>query len=143
MPFGLQPIHLIIVAVVALVVFGPKNLPELGRGLGKALREFREGTREMTESFREEVSPGGQAGIKPVSRAPMPVLNAPQGQIQAGMGNYCNQCGAPNPAGANFCNRCGSSIVAIVPEPTPMMAHEEDAAQIPAVEEGTGAGEPS
>jgi sec-independent protein translocase protein TatA len=37
----LQPTHLILVLVVALLVLGPKRLPEAGRGLGQGLREFR------------------------------------------------------------------------------------------------------
>ncbi len=35
------PMHLIVLAAVALLVFGPRRLPELGAGLGKTLREFR------------------------------------------------------------------------------------------------------
>ena len=36
-----QPMHLLIVLVIALIVFGPKRLPELGAGLGKSIREFK------------------------------------------------------------------------------------------------------
>lgn len=36
-----QPMHLLIVLVIALIIFGPKRLPELGAGLGKSLREFK------------------------------------------------------------------------------------------------------
>jgi sec-independent protein translocase protein TatA len=36
-----QPIHLIIILVIALVIFGPGKLPELGKGLGKSIREFK------------------------------------------------------------------------------------------------------
>jgi sec-independent protein translocase protein TatA len=35
------PLELIVVLIVALIVFGPKRLPELGRSLGKGIREFR------------------------------------------------------------------------------------------------------
>ena len=38
----LQPTHLIFVLVVALLVLGPKRLPEVGRSLGRGLREFRQ-----------------------------------------------------------------------------------------------------
>ena len=38
------PLHLIILLVIVLVIFGPKRLPELGSGLGKAIRGFREAT---------------------------------------------------------------------------------------------------
>jgi sec-independent protein translocase protein TatA len=35
------PLELIVVLIIALVIFGPKRLPELGRSLGKGIREFR------------------------------------------------------------------------------------------------------
>jgi sec-independent protein translocase protein TatA len=38
----LSPMHLLIIAVIALIVLGPKRLPEAGRGLGEAIRGFRE-----------------------------------------------------------------------------------------------------
>lgn len=47
--------YLIILAIVALIIFGPKRLPELGEGLGKAIKEFRKATTEMGDSLREEV----------------------------------------------------------------------------------------
>lgn len=37
-----SPIHLLFLGVVALIVLGPKRLPELARALGKGMREFRE-----------------------------------------------------------------------------------------------------
>lgn len=70
MPFGLQPIHLIIVAVVALLIFGPRKLPEIGRAVGKTLTEFRKGAKEMTGSFMEEVS-------QPTDSAPAVQVSAP------------------------------------------------------------------
>ena len=36
-----QPMHLLIVAGIALMVFGPKKLPELGKGLGESIRVFK------------------------------------------------------------------------------------------------------
>jgi sec-independent protein translocase protein TatA len=38
----LQPTHLLLVLAIALLVFGPRNLPEIGAGLGRAIREFKE-----------------------------------------------------------------------------------------------------
>ena len=45
----LQPSHLLIVLVVALFVFGPKKLPELGQGLGKGIRSFKDSMKAATE----------------------------------------------------------------------------------------------
>jgi sec-independent protein translocase protein TatA len=41
-----QPLHLIIVLGIVLLVFGPKKLPELGKGLGEAIRGFKKGFME-------------------------------------------------------------------------------------------------
>jgi sec-independent protein translocase protein TatA len=42
MPFNIGPMELIVVLVIALVVLGPKKLPEVGKSLGKGMREFKE-----------------------------------------------------------------------------------------------------
>jgi len=42
MPFQVGPLELILVLVVALIVLGPKKLPEAGRSLGRGLREFKD-----------------------------------------------------------------------------------------------------
>ena len=36
-----QPMHLLIIFIVALLIFGPKNLPAIGKGLGEAIRGFK------------------------------------------------------------------------------------------------------
>jgi sec-independent protein translocase protein TatA len=36
-----QPMHLLVIMIIAMLVFGPKKLPELGKGLGDGLRGFR------------------------------------------------------------------------------------------------------
>jgi sec-independent protein translocase protein TatA len=41
--FGLSPVQILIVLLIALVVFGSKRLPEMARGLGSGMREFRDG----------------------------------------------------------------------------------------------------
>jgi sec-independent protein translocase protein TatA len=51
-----QPSHLIIVLVIALFIFGPKKLPELGQGLGKGIRSFKDSMRQATEE-PEKVDP--------------------------------------------------------------------------------------
>jgi sec-independent protein translocase protein TatA len=38
----LQPMHLLVILAIALLVFGPKKLPELGKGLGESIRGFKE-----------------------------------------------------------------------------------------------------
>jgi sec-independent protein translocase protein TatA len=40
--FGLQPWHLLVILAVALIIFGPSRLPEVGRAIGQSINEFRE-----------------------------------------------------------------------------------------------------
>ena len=42
----LQPTHLLIILAIALLVFGPKNLPQLGKGLGESIRGFKDAMNE-------------------------------------------------------------------------------------------------
>lgn len=44
--------EILLIAIVALVIFGPHKLPELGRSLGKTMREFKNGARELMEDVR-------------------------------------------------------------------------------------------
>ncbi len=41
-----QPMHLLVIAFIAMLVFGPKKLPELGKGLGDGIRSFRDSLKE-------------------------------------------------------------------------------------------------
>ena len=44
-----QPMHLLVIAGIALMVFGPKKLPELGKGLGESIRGFRAAVAETAD----------------------------------------------------------------------------------------------
>jgi len=46
---------LLVLAVIALIIFGPSRLPEFGAGLGKAIKEFRKATTEVSEGLRDEM----------------------------------------------------------------------------------------
>ena len=43
--------ELLVILVIALIIFGPKKLPEIGSALGKSLREFKKATNEMKKSI--------------------------------------------------------------------------------------------
>ncbi|UTR09691.1 MULTISPECIES: twin-arginine translocase TatA/TatE family subunit [Evansella] len=45
---------LILILVIALVIFGPKKLPEIGRAMGQTLKEFKNSTRELTKDEEDE-----------------------------------------------------------------------------------------
>jgi sec-independent protein translocase protein TatA len=54
MPFNLGPGELLLILAIALVVLGPKKLPEVGRSLGKGMREFKDSLSNMTASDEED-----------------------------------------------------------------------------------------
>jgi sec-independent protein translocase protein TatA len=47
-----QPMHLLVIAGIALLVFGPKKLPELGKGLGESIRGFKAAMQQTSEEKR-------------------------------------------------------------------------------------------
>jgi TatA/E family protein of Tat protein translocase len=47
--------ELIIILVIALIIFGPRKLPELGRSLGKSIGEFRKASNELKSTLEEEI----------------------------------------------------------------------------------------
>jgi len=53
--FGLGLPEIIVIFVIALVVFGPKRLPDLGRSIGRAMAEFKKASEDFQESVREEM----------------------------------------------------------------------------------------
>jgi sec-independent protein translocase protein TatA len=71
--FGLGPAELIIIAVIILILFGARKIPEIGKGLGGAVREFKNikkeinsnPTKKTENTEKEEKSPGLlEEGIK-------------------------------------------------------------------------------
>jgi sec-independent protein translocase protein TatA len=68
---NIGPLEIIILLVIVLVIFGPKRLPELGRGLGKGMREFKDSVTGKDDDDRKElgasntVQTGDQATAPP------------------------------------------------------------------------------
>ncbi len=67
--------ELIIVLVVALIVLGPKRLPEMGQSLGRSLREFRHAISETTDAVKIGAAP--TTATSPTVAPPAPALPAP------------------------------------------------------------------
>lgn len=44
-----QPMHLLLILIVVLIIFGPSKLPELGKAIGKSINEFRSATKEQEQ----------------------------------------------------------------------------------------------
>ena len=57
MPFGIGIWEMLVLGVVVLLVFGPKRLPEMGRSLGRGLREFKDSIGTTKDEFLGEPEP--------------------------------------------------------------------------------------
>ncbi len=55
--------ELILILVVALMIFGPRRLPEIGAALGKAIREFREMSQDVTSDIARELEATREAAL--------------------------------------------------------------------------------
>lgn len=62
--FGLGVPELMVILVIALVIFGPSKLPQIGSGLGKAIRDFKKGVTEK----EEEEAPNAKKDSKDLPR---------------------------------------------------------------------------
>jgi sec-independent protein translocase protein TatA len=72
------PAELILIFVIALLVFGPKKLPEIGRSVGRALREFKKTSEEIKGRIEEEIE---ASEIKDIGKD----LKAGVDEIQSGV----------------------------------------------------------
>jgi sec-independent protein translocase protein TatA len=64
-----QPMHLLLILVIAIVFFGPKKLPEIGSGIGKSIREFKKAMSDINKpaleaSEKKEVKVEAGAGAQ-------------------------------------------------------------------------------
>ncbi len=85
MPFGIGPVELIIVLVIALLILGPGKLPDVGAALGKSIREFRKAATDVEDATRLDVKPAAPAAIAtpPAPVAPVPAAPAPGPAVSA------------------------------------------------------------
>jgi sec-independent protein translocase protein TatA len=93
-----QPLHLIIILVLVLIVFGAGKLPDAAGGFGRGIREFKKSMNDDEPVTTETVE------TTTTRSAPIGTISAVQ--------PTCPSCGAEIPVGARFCANCGSKIAA-------------------------------
>jgi sec-independent protein translocase protein TatA len=56
MPLGLHLPDLLVILAIALLIFGPKKLPEMGASIGKSITSFKKGMRELEKNVKDEIN---------------------------------------------------------------------------------------
>jgi len=69
--------ELLVILVIALMVFGPKRLPELGKSLGQTLNEFKKGANALRDSVEAEIERDNQRQQSPAQAPPVPPVSQP------------------------------------------------------------------
>ena len=121
---GLQ--EMLVIGVLALLVFGPSKLPELGRMVGRALREFRRASDEFRSTVESNLHINDPDPIIPP--APVPVEAAPTAvlpsEAEPGVATEAKTLTAAVEPGEPFCAQRGSRLL-----------HKSDCAWVPRIPE--------
>jgi sec-independent protein translocase protein TatA len=120
----IQPTHLLFILVVALIVLGPKRLPEVGRSLGRGIRDFRQGMQGVEEEargvFRDAIDePPADSGVSTVPEPLSPAtMEAPESVAELGRRMGLAPTGAA-PAAAPVVPRPAPAATRVAAEPDP------------------------
>ena len=82
-PIGMP--EMVVIAVIALIIFGPRKLPELGKSLGKSIAEFKRASNELKNTLEDEirteelVDARKSAQVPPTSAVPTAAPAPPEG----------------------------------------------------------------
>ena len=60
---SIGPVSLVIICIVAIILFGPKKLPEFGKAMGSTLREFKKATKGLADDFEDDKKIGSKKTI--------------------------------------------------------------------------------
>jgi len=75
--FNLGGGEIILILALVLILFGAKKLPELAKGLGTGIKEFKKATREVTDEVTNAMDESSQRRLPPSNPAPTPTQVAP------------------------------------------------------------------
>jgi TatA/E family protein of Tat protein translocase len=114
--------EMIFIFILALVLFGPKKLPEIGRTVGKALSEFRRASSELKATFDREMNNlEAESGFKDVNKHPYDSYNydyssyEPTGELPYSSDTYDAATVQPSTTGESA-TEDARSAVAVLPE---------------------------
>jgi sec-independent protein translocase protein TatA len=59
-----QPMHLLVILIVAMLVFGPKRIPELGKALGEGIKGFKDGVKDQPQANTNSTAQNTNSGTE-------------------------------------------------------------------------------
>lgn len=118
MVLGLGPFEIIVILGIALLIFGPKNLPKLGSALGKTVKSVREGmetddAKDDAVAKKTEEIPAESAVVEHVdakSAADVATATSDAESVSTDDAVFCSKCGTKNASDAAFCSKCGNKL---------------------------------
>ena len=78
--------ELIVIFVIALIIFGPRKLPELGRSLGRSINEFKRASNELKSTLEEEIRVDEQRTATAAKASETPATSAPDSSVSRSSG---------------------------------------------------------
>ena len=94
---GFHGLDLIVILVIALLIFGPKKLPEMGSAIGKSIKEFKKGMNELTAGKEEEPKSPTLASYEALERE----LGSRRALDEAPVGDVSNKKVGPGEASSS------------------------------------------
>ena len=80
-PIGMP--EMIVIAVIALIIFGPRKLPELGKSLGKSIAEFKRASNDLKNTLEEEIRTEELQDARKSAQIPPTASTAPRADLGA------------------------------------------------------------
>lgn len=128
--FGIGTPELIVILVIALVVIGPKHLPEMARALGKGLGEFKKATSELKETINADDD------LREISKSLSEAKDEVYGTIKKGMTDLGEiKETADSVTGANLFSGDDDQEAQKEPDPEKKLAEEQEAFKAEALAE--------
>ncbi len=128
--FGIGTPELIIILVIALVVIGPKHLPEMARALGKGLGEFKKATNELKQTINADDD------LREISKSLSEAKDEVYGSIKKGMTDLDEiKDTADSVTGKNLFSDDDGQKAEKEPDPEKQLAEEEEAFKAEALAE--------